>query len=505
MEVNGKLEHTFISTLENKKTVKMKNIKFIYSKTMLLTGLLFVVTMSCEREISDRSEFATLSKTGEIFTDSPIGLGSDFYFPYSGSKENAWSVDESEGYESYASMRFDVPNANDPEGNYAGGILRVDGSGRDLTEFDALTFWAKASQGVVVGEIGFGQDFGLNKYQVSEINISLGTNWQKYVIPIPDPSKLFDERGMFWYSAGTQNTGGNGYTFWIDELKFEKLGTIGQPRPAIVNGEDVVKDVFAGIDLELTDLTQTFNLGSGLNKTVSIAPSYFDFSSSAPHIAFVNEFGVINVSNGTAVITATLGGVEAEGSVTINAAGEFELAPAPTRDPSDVISVFSDTYTNIPVDFFNGYWQPYQTTLGGEIIINGQNVLKYTDFNFVGTQLSNPIDISEMTHFSVDILMPVVLPTDIDMLIVLKAESSLQQQRIGGQTYQWSDQTGDINDTESNGTFEAGGVWKTFKIPIRPTSETGLDKTAVNIIIIERIKSSNVTDLHVDNMYFFKE
>ena len=505
MEVNGKLEHTYISILENKKTVKMKNIKFIYSKTMLLTGLLFVVTMSCEREISDRSEFATLSKTGEIFTDSPIGLGSDFYFPYSGSKENAWSVDESEGYESYASMRFDVPNANDPEGNYAGGILRVDGSGRDLTEFDALTFWAKASQGVVVGEIGFGQDFGLNKYQVSEINISLGTNWQKYVIPIPDPSKLFDERGMFWYSAGTQNTGGNGYTFWIDELKFEKLGTIGQPRPAIVNGEDVVKDVFAGIDLELTDLTQTFNLGSGLNKTVSIAPSYFDFSSSAPHIAFVNEFGVINVSNGTAVITATLGGVEAEGSVTINAAGEFELAPAPTRDPSDVISVFSDTYTNIPVDFFNGYWQPYQTTLGGEIIINGQNVLKYTDFNFVGTQLSSPLDISEMTHFSVDILMPVVLPTDIDMLVVLKTESTLQQQRIGGQTYQWSDQTGDINNTEANGTFEDGGVWKTFKIPIRPTSETGLDKTAVNIIIIERIKSSNVTDLHVDNMYFFKE
>jgi len=32
-----------------------------------------------------------------------------------------------------------------------------------------------------------------------------------------------------------------------------------------------------------------------------------------------------------------------------------------------------------------------------------------------------------------------------------------------------------------------------------------LDKTGVNLIIIERIKSSNVTDLHIDNMYFFKE
>ena len=265
----------------------MKNIKFMYSKIMLLTGLLFVITMSCERDISDQVEFAHLSKTGEIFTDSPIGLGSDFYFPYTGSKATAWSVDEGEGYESFASMRFDVPNANDPAGNYAGAIFRVDGSGRDLTEFDALTFWAKASQGVVIGEVGFGQDFGLNKYQVSENNVSLSTNWQKFVIPIPDASKLFDERGMFWYSAGTQNTGGNGYTFWIDELKFEKLGTIGQPRPAILNGNDVVQDVFDGNDLELTGLTQTFNLGSGINKTVNVAPSYFDFSSSDPSLAFI--------------------------------------------------------------------------------------------------------------------------------------------------------------------------------------------------------------------------
>jgi len=487
----------------------MKNIKFMYSKITLLSGLLFVVMMSCERDITDKIEFAHLAKSGEIFTDSPIGLGEDFYKPYTGSKETAWTVDESEGYESAASMRFDVPNENDPAGNYAGASFIVDGSGRDLTEFDALTFWAKASRGVAIGAMGFGQDFGLNKYEVSDTGINLGTNWQKYVIPIPDASKLFDERGMFWYSAGTQSTGGSGYTFWIDELKFEKLGTIGQPRPAIENGEDVVKDVFAGISLELIGFTQTFNLGTGIDKTLNVAPSYFDFTSSEPSIAFINEFGNIDVSSGTAVITASLGGVEADGSLTINASGQFELAPAPTTNPNNVISVFSDSYENIPVDYFNGYWEPYQTTLGGEIIINGQNVIKFTDFNFVGTKLTTPLDISEMTHLSIDILMPVVLPTDIDMLVVLKNENpaatTLQQQRIGGQTYQWSDQTGDINNTDANATFEVGGVWKTIKIPLRPTSETGLDKTGVNLIIIERIKSSNVTDLHIDNMYFFKE
>jgi hypothetical protein len=39
-----------------------------------------------------------------------------------------------------------------------------------------------------------------------------------------DASKLTLEKGMFWYAEGPEN--GNGYTFWIDELKYEKLGTV---------------------------------------------------------------------------------------------------------------------------------------------------------------------------------------------------------------------------------------------------------------------------------------
>jgi hypothetical protein len=39
-------------------------------------------------------------------------------------------------------MRFELPNANDPQGNYAGGILRVDCAGRNLKGYDSLTFWA---------------------------------------------------------------------------------------------------------------------------------------------------------------------------------------------------------------------------------------------------------------------------------------------------------------------------------------------------------------------------
>jgi hypothetical protein len=40
-------------------------------------------------------------------------------------------------------------------------------------------------------------------------------------------------------------------------------------------------------------------------------------------------------------------------------------------------------------------------------------------------------------------------------------------------------------------------VWETIKIPIRPTSETSLNKTGVNLIVIENIKSSKVKTIYV--------
>ena len=105
----------------------MKKLKFIYKKNTLFLVMIFMMTVSCERDLSDDVEFATNSAGGEIFTDAPIGLGSDFYFPFLGSKATAWSVDDNEGHESQSSMRIDVPNEGDPEGNYAGAIFRVDG------------------------------------------------------------------------------------------------------------------------------------------------------------------------------------------------------------------------------------------------------------------------------------------------------------------------------------------------------------------------------------------
>ena len=150
----------------------MKNKKDIYLKITLLLGFIFIVSSSCERETSDDVEFATFPKNAEVFIDGFSG-GLD-YFPFAGSKLNAFSVDNEVKYKGEASMRLDVPNFGDPEGAYAGAIF-PDTAGRDLSDYDALTFWAKASQAGTINEIGFGNDFGENKYLVTKANLRIST------------------------------------------------------------------------------------------------------------------------------------------------------------------------------------------------------------------------------------------------------------------------------------------------------------------------------------------
>ncbi len=324
---------------------------------ILLLGL--VLNTGCKRELSDDAIEATFPKNGDVFIDG-FSAGLE-YLPFAGSYLEAFSVDNETFYEGTASMRLDIPNVNDPKGAFSGAIF-PDYGGRDLTEFDALTFWAKATKAASVNEIGFGQDFGENRYQVTLNGLNLTTNWRRYTIAIPDPSKLTRESGLFWYSEGPED--GNGYTIWIDELKFEKLGTIAQPRPSIWNGTDAELETFIGVTTEIQGLQLTVNLGDGSDQTLGLEPAYFTFTSSDSSVAMVDDKGVITaISNGEAKITATLNGVEAAGSVSVKVLGEFVHAPTPTQDPADVISIFSDAYANEPVDYYNGFWQPFQTTL----------------------------------------------------------------------------------------------------------------------------------------------
>jgi hypothetical protein len=466
-------------------------MKIKFYKIVVLLAVFFMISVSCERDLSDDAIPATFDKTGEVYTDAFINMGSDFYFPFAGSKPDAFSEDFEVGYQSNSSIRIDVPNAIDPTGNYAGAILRVDGAGRDLSGFNALTFWVKASQGISVDAFGFGQDFFEDKYQVTANNVNVGTNWSKVTIPIPDPSKLVQERGTFWYAMGTLGTGGSGYIVWLDDIKFEKLETIAQPRPAISNGVDLTTNSFIGVNLLVTGLIETFNLASGLDQTVTVAPSYYDFTASDSNVAPVDPLGNITIqTSGTSIITATLAGIEAAGSLSVNSLGNFQLPPAPTRNPNNVISIFSDVYTNVPVDYYNGFWTPGSTTGSADFSVNGDNILNYTDFNYVGTQTANPLtDASSMTMVHFDIYIPGPVPSNFDFLI------SIEDWGANGVDNGGDDSRQQIFVRRNQVIAD---TWVSIDAPL-----TLANRNNIGLIIYENINFSSLRNFYLDNVYYY--
>ena len=469
---------------------------------------------SCEREVSGDAVLATYPKLADIYTDAPVGLTDAFFEsfdPASGANPNGFGTDNDVSYVGNASIRIDVPALNDPDGGYIGGIFRDRGVGRDLTGYDALTFWVKGSTTAAITTVGFGTDFGQNNYAVMANNIALSTDWRKVIIPIPDPSKLTQERGMFLFSAGTESTAGEGFTFWIDELRFEKLGNNRLLYPYILNGSNNTVDGFIGASQVINQLGAVYNLANGQNMSISAAPAYFSFASSNTVVTGPFEknaggeiFTRIVGTSGSALITAQMAGALAQGSLTVNAVGAFPHAPVPTRNAANVVSLFSDAYTNVPVRHYNGYFAPYQTTQGGAgndpfnvdvqaPFANGDldNIINYTQLNFVsiGTYETVPnVNVSASTHIHLDInVRETVNPGD---FIRIKIETG-----TGGTPLSASYVINSValNNVDANG-------WVSIDIPL--SSFPGLTNTA-NLGQVFFISDNTITNIWVDNVYFY--
>ncbi|TVR42516.1 MAG: T9SS C-terminal target domain-containing protein, partial [Bacteroidia bacterium] len=72
----------------------------------------------------------------------------------------------------------------------------------------------------------------------------------------------------------------------------------------------------------------------------------------------------------------------------------------PARNPEDVISVFSEAYTNVEGTNFNPDWG--QSTQVSIIEIQGNQTLKYENFNYQGTEFANPLNVTQMETLHLD-------------------------------------------------------------------------------------------------------
>ncbi|MEM9363745.1 MAG: glycosyl hydrolase family 16 [Bacteroidota bacterium] len=473
----------------------MKNYKDINIRFVLLLSLSIAVFSSCERDFSDDVQFATFNNNGDIFTDAPVGLTDEFFDsfdPNEGANPEGFGTDDNVAFMGTSSIRIDVPAPDDPDGSFIGGIFLDRGDGRNLTGFDALTFYIKGSTTATVGEVGFGTDFEENEFAVIAQNIRLSTDWRKVIIPIPDPSKLIQERGMFFFSAGTQSTGGFGYTFWIDELRFEKVGTIAQPSPAIFFGQDIATPAVNGLDLAVTGLTQTFNLNSGINQTVIAAPGYFDFSSSDVSVAIVNELGRIAIIGaGNSTITAQIGNTAASGSLDITSNGVLPTAPLPMELAENVSSIFSNEYDNAVESIFEPNFGGSVTSF--QILSNdSEDALVYTNNNFTGIVFTNTLDGTSRTTLNIDVY-PLDEATSVEVQIRdVGANQELETNIFDGNP------DGDDVDFRQTINGLTPGQWTSVEIPLG--GDLGSQRNNLGALIL-----AGGPNFIFDNIYFFTE
>lgn len=161
-------------------------------------------------------------------------------------------------------------------------------------------------------------------------------------------------------------------------------------------------------------------------------------------------------------------------------------APDPTIDPLEVISLFSNAYTNVPVDTWRTDWS--DATLE-DIEIEGNAVKKYSELGFVGVEaVSSTIDATDMTHFSTDIWTGDATEFRIK-LVDFGADGAFD----GG------------DDVEHEIVIEAPTQqeWVTLDIPL--SDFTGLTTRGNIAQLIFVGAPSGANTVYVDNVFFYNE
>jgi hypothetical protein len=361
-------------------------------------AVLLIVSLSAgcsERDLAGLKP-APFSDDPVVFDDS-FGDGVDFQAFFE-SLLDAVAIDTDVAYPgTAASLRVTVPGPGAEGGTFAGGAF-TSASPRDLSSYDALAFYAKSStDNRTLNLAGLGNDnTGTSLYETWRSAIPLTTNWSRIYIPIPNPSRLNMERGLFFFAEGHENNAG--YTIWFDEIEFVRLSTIASLRPAMATC-NIESFVGASVTPPATRLTVAVN---GEDVDVEHSHRFFDYFSSDETVAQATGGAITVVGGGTATLTAKLNNVDVEGVVTLSV---YELAPIPDYPSDDVIALYCDVYPTVPVDFWRTIW----STSGPveDIDAGGNAVKKYTGLarQYAGIEFTTQlIDASGMTHLRLDVL-----------------------------------------------------------------------------------------------------
>jgi hypothetical protein len=209
----------------------------------------------------------------------------------------------------------------------------------------------------------------------------------------------------------------------------------------------------------------------------------FTYTSSNTSVATVSGSTVTILAPGTSTITANQAAATpyASGSATTTLLVSYPppatAAPTPpTRNSGDVVSLFSNAYTDVTGINWNPFWG--QSTILSDVSIATNATKKYTNFNYQGIQLGTPLNVSSMSKLHLDVWTPNC--TSFDFFLINTSPSTVEQKMT-------------LTPTLSG--------WNSYDINL---TSFGL----INLSNISQIKMvatpSGSSVIYLDNLYFWK-
>ncbi|HQU72289.1 MAG TPA: hypothetical protein PLG66_08335, partial [Calditrichia bacterium] len=164
-------------------------------------------------------------------------------------------------------------------------------------------------------------------------------------------------------------------------------------------------------------------------------------------------------------------------------------APTPTRSQSEVVSLFSNAYTDVTVDTWSADWDNADVA---DIQVAGDDTKKYTNLVFAGIEFtSQPVDASAMTHFYMDIWTP-------DATTAAAFRIKLVDFGADGAFGGGDDVEHELTLDESTTPAIASETWVGLAIPL--ADFTGLTTTGH---LAQLIISGDLSTLYIDNVHFY--
>ncbi|MFO7896905.1 MAG: T9SS type A sorting domain-containing protein [Candidatus Cloacimonadales bacterium] len=330
---------------------------------------------------------------------------------------------------------------------------------QDLSEYDYfhLDFWTPNSS-------------SLDFYLISpgaELNYTLTIteeNWVSVDIPLSHFSAVVDLTNLIQFKVV-----GNG-TVWFDNWYFWQTENM-PDSDATLNDLQIDGTTVAGFDPAILDYDLL------LPTATEEVPIVTATTNSAAASLIINEATELP---GTTSVVVT---AEDNSSLTYNVNFSLEPAeptvgaPIPQPEAANVISIYSDTYSNIEgTDFNPGWGQSTVVTVDEEI--GGNNTLKYDNFNYQGTQFAGNQDLSLMEFVHIDLWTADATVIKFTPISASSGEHLLYLEPIAAES------------------------WNSFDIPL--SDFEGVAMSDIHQLKFDGQEGVSPSTIYLDNIYFYK-